>query len=237
METSLPPGPDSFPGTRWSRLCRVTAGGLQAEEGLAGLVQDYWRPVYRYVRMKWSRSHEDAKDLTQSFFAAVLEGDFLAGAERERGSFRAYLKASLDNFVRNEHRDAGALKRGGGRRSVPLDITEEAWAPASKDPDALFEREWLRATIEGAVERMRGLYEREGRSHYFGVFRRYHLDETGETYNDLAAHFGVSYSDVINILAHTRARFREIVEKRVRETVATPQEFRDEIARLLGGRP
>src|SRR5262245_31972625 len=146
-----------FPSTSWSLVRAATdpAGGWR--EPMGALLGRYWKPVYQFVRIRWRKSNEDAKDLTQEFFAFLLDGDDLRRAAPEHGTFRSYLKTALDHFLVDEHRKAGALKRGGGLGRVALDFSDldpclEDESEAS--PEAAFDREWVAACLREGVLRL-----------------------------------------------------------------------------------
>lgn len=227
------PGPPDFPSTAWSRLIQ-----RPDEESAEFLASHYWKPAYLYVRRKWRKSNEDAKDLTQAFFAEALRSGFLSKADPDRGSFRRFLKASLENFLRKQHRDAKAEKRGGGKLPVRLEDVGEAEELVSRegDPDSLFDREWLEAMFERCLPRLRETYAKDGKAAYFEIFRRYELErpvEGGPTYDELAREFGISPSDVRNWLHHARTRWRRIVLDEMRETCAGPEDLEAEAKALF----
>jgi RNA polymerase sigma factor (sigma-70 family) len=227
------PGPADFPPTAWSRL--IARPDAESAEFLA---THYWKPAYLYVRRKWRKSNEDAKDLTQAFFTEALRSEFLSKADPGRGSFRRFLKASLENFLRKQHRDAKAEKRGGGRPALNIDDVVEAEELVSRegDPDTLFDREWLEAVFQRALPRMQAEFEREGKRVHFDLFREYELDrpsEGGPTYEEMGKRHGVSVSDVRNWLHFARGRWRKIVLEELRDTCASPGEFEEEVRSLL----
>ncbi len=229
------PGPADFPSTAWSRLIQ-----RPDRESAEFLATHYWKPAYLYVRRKWRKSNEDAKDLTQAFFTEALRSDFLQKADPNRGSFRRFLKASLENFLRKQHRDAKAEKRGGGKPALSLDDVGEAEELASRegDPDALFDREWLESMFERCLPRLREAYEKDGKAVYFELFRRYELErpsQGGVTYDELAAEFRVSVSDVRNWLHHARTKWRKIVLDEMSETCASTSDLEAEARELFPG--
>src|SRR5687768_13477436 len=113
--TDIGLGGTAFPSTRWSQLIGSKSSSPDYRKGLERILLEYWKPVYVFVRRAWGKSNEDAKDLTQSFFAEIIEKDLLAKYAPHRGRFRTFLKAALKNFLADEHRTAGRQKRGGGR--------------------------------------------------------------------------------------------------------------------------
>src|SRR5437868_15398137 len=111
-----------FPSTCHSLFEAVSAGDGLAHEALAQVIDLYWKPVYKYIRLKWRKDNEESKDLTQSFFALALEGDFFRQFDPGKASFRTYLRMALDRFTANEHAAARRQKRGGGVSIMALDF-------------------------------------------------------------------------------------------------------------------
>jgi RNA polymerase sigma factor (sigma-70 family) len=214
------------------------------ERAFASLVEAYWKPVYKYVRLKWQATPEEAEDLTQGFFARAFEKEFFRPYDPAKARFRTFLRTCLDGFLANERKAAGRLKRGGAVQFVSLDFQtaegelrqHDVAVPA--DMEEYFEREWARSVLALSVDRLRAHYAEAGREKYFRVFERYDLDATasGErmTYSELANEIGVSAADVTNYLAAARRQFRVIVLDGLRELTETDDEFRDEARRLLG---
>jgi RNA polymerase sigma factor (sigma-70 family) len=189
-------GPDGrFPETRPSVILGTRAVSYEA------IVQAYWKPVYRYIRIKFGKSNEDAKDLTQSFFTAALDRDFAAQYEPAKGRFRTYLRTCLDRYLANQHKHEGRL-----RRSAPM-VELDSEIPAE---DA-FEKECARNLFERAVEGLRESLGTRGRQTSFDIFARYDLASEHPTYEELAAEFGISAATVTNYLASARREFRKIV--------------------------
>jgi len=235
----------SFPATRHSVVLGATSGDPDARRrAFATLVEAYWRPVYKYLRLKWHASPEEAEDLTQGFFARAFEKDFFGSYDSGKARFRTFLRTCLDGFVANERKAAGRLKRGGGIQLVPLDFqTAEGElrqhdVAVAADMDEYFEREWARSLFSIAVERLRAHYAASGRGKYFEVFERYDLEASasGEkvTYAELAHQLRLNATDVTNYLAAARRQFRALVLEQLRAVTASDEEFRDEARRLLG---
>jgi RNA polymerase sigma factor (sigma-70 family) len=177
-----------------------------SEEGyrraLEVLCGRYWKPVYAYVRAGWSRSNEDAKDLTQAFFLWLQENGALRRFDEERGGLRPYLKILLRRFVKDKDAAVNRLKRGGGVQIVPLGDTAGVDAlladPRAEEPEAVFERIWRVELVEQAVERLRERCRVDGRGAAFAVFEAYDLSPEAErpTYKGLADRFGLAEGDV-----------------------------------------
>jgi RNA polymerase sigma factor (sigma-70 family) len=201
------------------------------------LVSAYWKPVFKYVRLKWGESPEDAADLTQAFFLRALEKDFFVRFDPAKARFRTFLRTCLDGFVANSRKADRRLKRGGDIRFVPLDfasaereLDQRAGNPVD-DFDRYFQREWLRALFATAVERLRAACAASGHQRRLAVFERYDLagaDDERPTYADLAATLGMAKTDVTNELAAARREFRALVLALLREQCATEKEFEQE---------
>jgi RNA polymerase sigma factor (sigma-70 family) len=234
-----------FPLTRTSAVAAVGSNDpAERARSFDVLVRAYFRPVYAHVRLKWGRAAEDARDLTQEFFARAFEKRWLASYDPLRARFRTYLKTCLDRFVADAIRDERRQKRGGGamRLSLDFDLAEEELARlAPHGPggaDACFDAEWIRSLLGAAVDTLGALCVEKKKETYFAVFRRYALEreERGLSYADVARELGVSVTDVTNYLTWTRREFRRIVLEKLREVTATDDEFEAEARALLGDR-
>lgn len=225
-------------------LAAASADPDARRHAYSSIVEAYWKPVYKYARLKWHAAADEAEDLTQAFFARAFEKDFFSGYDPKKARFRTFLRTCLDGFVANERKAAQRLKRGGGTHFVPLDFEtaegelrqHDVAVPA--DMEEYFDREWARSIFGLAVERLRAHYATLDREKYFRVFERYDLEASasGErvTYADLAQELGVRSTDVTNYLAAARRQFRAFVLERLRELTATDEEFTAEAKRLLG---
>ncbi len=235
------PGGERFPVTPWSAIIRAGTYDPKARQvALERLLANYWRPIYVYIRRKWGRSNEDAKDLTQAFVANMIEKDLFAAADKDRGRFRALLRTSLENFLRNQYAETQAQRRGGGKKVMSLELAmeNEAEVPVRDDvaPEECFRLEWIRTVYSAAVDQLRKEYDGEGKQVYRKVFDRYqHSGEQDLTYEAIAKEFGLKIWDVTNYLADARRRLREIITTRVKEYCVTEDEFRDEMSDLFGG--
>ncbi len=235
---------DKFPLTRWSAIVALRSGE-QSERTRAfeSIVATYWKPAYKYIRLKWGKSNEDAKDLTQGFFAKAIEKDFFQGYDPTKARFRTFLRTCLDGFVANENKAAGRLKRGGDAIVMSLDFEsaegemKHAEIPSPETIDDYFEKEWIRSLFSVAIESLRTECTLKSKEVHFQIFQRYDLDEeAGEkiSYEQLAAEFKTSASNVTNYLAYARREFRRIVLDKLREMTATDEEFQDEARAVLG---
>ena len=243
QDTSLGGEGDRFPETTGDiRSLLGHEGPSLGKPELELLCRRYWKPVYAYVRIAWTKSNEDAKDLTQAFFLWLMEGETLQRYDAERGGFRAYLKVLLKRFVGHEERALNRLKRGGDVHFVSIE-GETPTAPdllpgsTESDPDAVFERVWLDQILRGAIDRVRQRCVDGGKELRFQVYEAYTvpLKSDRPSYKELAARFELKQSDIENYLFAIREAIRAEVRVALLQVTASPQEFEDEWKRLFGG--
>ncbi len=233
-----------FPPTRISIVEAARSGDAgeraRALETLAGA---YWKPVYRHVRRKFGKEHEEAAELTQDFFAQLLERDLLGRFDPSKARLRTYLRVCVDGLVANDAKAAARQKRGGGAAHLSLDFEgardelERAASAREESPEREFEKEWARSVLALGLARLD--VELEGRSKGVAarLFEIYDLGSEGDpppAYAELARRFGVSVSDVTNGLSLARREFRRIVLDLLREMTGSDEEFRLEAGALLG---
>ena len=228
-----------FPTTRRSVvLALASTDEAERTRAFDTLVACYWKPLYKFARVAWRRSREDAEDLTQSFFVRALEIESLAAYDPAKASFRTFLRVLFDRHTSNEWKAGQRIKRGGGEVHLDFDSAE---AEIGRDvstltPEEYFQREWVRSVFAVAVDRLRERCEKEGKQVQFGIFEAYDLDDDrGVSYRELAVRFDIPETQVTNYLSAMRRRFREIVLDALREVTATDAEFRTESRALLGG--
>ena len=239
-------GHDAFPNTRWTEILRAKGNKTkERQESLQSLAQAYWKPIYGYCRRKWSKSIQDAEDLTQAFFLMLIQGDALKKYDPGLGRFRPYLKTLLQNFEGDRYDYLMALKRGGDRKfvSISADDTrrlEECLAdPRTPDAERMLDVAWKREVLGRAVERARHAFLSTGRQLKFQVFEARDLVSEGEppSYEKLAARFGVKESDVRNYLFEVREQVRKEIRADLTNTVADREQLDDEFRELFGGGP
>lgn len=209
------------------------------------MVAVYWKPVYKYLRLKWHVSEDEAKDVTQDFFARAIEKGFFDRFDASKARFRTFLRVCLDRFVANERKASSRLKRGGGDRIVPLDFeTAEGElrqhdVAVPPDLDEYFQREWIRSLFALAIDDVRDEYRRAGKEDQFRLFVRYDLEAPAAgsrlTYSDLARESGVAVTDVTNYLSAARRTFRRLLLERLRSVCGDSAEFEAEARQLLRG--
>ncbi len=236
-DTSIGGAHRSFPSTVWSAI--EAAQGLtkaEARERIGRILAAYWKPIYVTIRAGWSKKSEDAKDLTQSFFAFLLEADAMSRVRRERGRFRGFLKTSLRNFLANRQRAESAIKRGGNETMISLEsaaaeLEAHVAASAQRPPDEIFDNEWARALLQGAREDFERSAE-SGRAATVEVFRLFQEagpGEEGPVYERIAARLGVTRDSVVHHLQRARSIIRERVLARIREYAQDADELREEL--------
>jgi DNA-directed RNA polymerase specialized sigma24 family protein len=241
-------GAGGFPKTRHSALRALKSDDRSDRSRAHGVVfAAYWKPVYKYVRLKWRRSRSDAEDLTQGFFAAAVEKEFFAAYDPDRARFRTFLRTCLDRFITNADKAATRLKRGGGVTDLSLDFqaaeTELALTAGSAQPsvDDYFDREWTRSLLDMSVARLHAELTAAGKEVHFEIFRRYDIERAagaeGVSYGSLAEALDLPVTTVTNYLAAARRAFRRIVLEHIRSLTATDDEYRDEVRAVLGVEP
>jgi RNA polymerase sigma factor (sigma-70 family) len=241
-------GPSAkFPLTRWSAIVAARSpDAAERRRGFETLVAAYWKPVYKYIRARWGKSNEDAKDLTQEFFARLIEKDFLATYDPAKSRLRTFLRVCVDGLVANQDKAAQRLKRGGDVLLTSLDFETAEGELGRTEPPApggveeFFEKEWVRSVFALALEGLRAECEQRGKVIHFRLFERFDIEDAGErrlSYEALAREFNLAVTDVTNHLAYARREFRRITLEKLREMTASDDEFRREACGLLGVEP
>lgn len=233
-----------FPVTRHSTIVAARSEDREVRQRALGtIVESYWKPAYKYLRIKWQLSNEDAKDLVQGFFANAIEKDYFTSYDSAKASFQTFFRTCLDRFVANQKKSDNRLKRGGGNDHFHIDFSSAEGEPELNvtngiTPEDYFHKEWVRSLFTLALETLRRRYDETGREAYFKLFELYDLSddeaESKTSYASLAKEFGISTMDVTNHLATARRDFRKVVLDQLREVTATDEEFRSEARALLG---
>ena len=222
----------AFPTTRIT-LIEAARGELtpEARDALAVLCSAYWYPIYAYIRRLGYRP-EDAEDLTQGFFARVLEKHYLRAFERERGRFRSFLLGALKHFVANERDWARAQKRGGRLPTLPLDaVIHTAEKRYSLEPghdltpERVFARQWALAVLHRVQERLQAEAERDGKAAQFARLKsRITTDEQDLCYRAIALELNTTEGAVKVTVHRLRRRFSELLREEISHTVETPED-------------
>lgn len=233
-----------FATTHWSVvLAAGDSSAPGAKEALERLCRTYWYPLYAFARRQGHSPH-DAQDLTQEFFAWLLESKHLRVADSERGKFRSFLLGMLKNFLSDERKRAQAQKRGGGQALISLDAAsaEERFdlEPATDlTPEIIFDRRWAWTVMEQTVARLREEYVSAGRAELFEELKHFQPgEEAGQSYAEVAARLGLTESAVKSAIWRLRQRHRDLLREEIAHTVATPADVDEEVRYLvavLGG--
>ncbi len=228
-----------FVTTHWSVvLSAQDSSSPQSGQALETLCRAYWFPLYAFVRRLGHGPH-DAQDLTQDFFARVLEKGYLKAADRERGRFRTFLLVALKRFLANEWDRQHALKRGGFTTVVSIDqeLAESRFTaePAHHlQPDVLFDRQWALTLLERTMTRLQEEYTATGRAKLFEYLRGcLARDESALPYAEIAGRMNLTEAAVKMAVQRLRARYRDILRSEIADTVASPAEVEEEIRHLF----
>jgi RNA polymerase sigma factor (sigma-70 family) len=231
----------TFPTTRITLIEAARgAPASEARDALAALCSAYWYPIYAYIRRLGYRP-EDAEDLTQGFFARVLEKHYLRDFERERGRFRSFLLGALKHFIANERDWARAQKRGGTVITLPLDTvirtaeTRYSLEPGHDlSPEKLFERQWALALLAKVQERLQAEAEREGKAVQFARLKsRLTTDEADAGYRAIAVDLNTTEGALKVTVHRLRQRFREMLREEIAHTVDKAEDVGGELRDLM----
>lgn len=231
-------GNGGFATTRWSVV--LAAGGddsADARTALAALCETYWYPLYAYIRRQ-GHDAQTAQDLTQGFFARLLEKRDLDGAAPERGRFRSYLLAAVKHYLANQYDQAQAQKRGGGRKILSLDFgaAEDRYRlePADRQtPEALYLRQWALTLLERVQQQLEGEARRSGNAEQFACLRNYLTGGENTPYSEAAARLGMTEGAVKTAVHRLRRRFGERLREEIAQTVPSEEQIDDEVRALF----
>jgi DNA-directed RNA polymerase specialized sigma24 family protein len=226
-----PASAGEFTATHWSVVLLAGQGSAPALEKLC---QKYWYPLYAYVRRR-GYEVEDAQDLTQAFFAHLLEKNSLVHADRNKGPFRGFLLMALNRFLANQWHRSQAAKRGGGLCPVPLETgtAEHLYRlePASDEtPEKIYERRWVLAVLDQALARLTQECAAEGKAGLFEQLKQFMSADTGKgEYAAVAARLGMNPETVAVATHRLRHRYGELVRQEIAHTVSGPVELEEEL--------
>ncbi|HEX7569430.1 MAG TPA: sigma-70 family RNA polymerase sigma factor [Verrucomicrobiae bacterium] len=234
-----PPPRPAFVTTHWSLVLSARdKTSPQSADALEKLCRTYWFPIYAFVRRQGHSPH-DAQDLTQEFFARLLEKKQLAGVDPAKGRFRSFLLASLKHFLANEWDKTKAQKRGGGQILIPIDVATAETSCGIEPADHLtaeniFERRWALTLLEQVLRRLRAEYVRDGRENLFEQLKPT-LTEVSRSvrYAEIGARLGTTEGAIKAAVHRLRQRYREVLRAEIADTVASPGEVEDEIRNLF----
>jgi RNA polymerase sigma factor (sigma-70 family) len=228
-------GPQWFATTHWSVVLAAKSGeSSQSRAAMEKLCRTYWSPVFAFIRRDGHDS-SDAQDLTQDFFARLLERDYLGRLVHQRGKFRSFLLTFLKHFLSEQRRKAGAQKRGGGQVFVPLDATdnEARYLNEAVDhltPDEVFERRWAQSVMQTALNRLRAEYAARNQTELFDLLQNHQLrDSSGSSHAQIGAKLGMTEPAIKSAVHRMRQRHRELLREEIAQTVTRPEEIEDEL--------
>jgi len=230
-------GPAAFTTTHWSVVLEAQGESPAAQEALEKLCRTYWRPIYSFVRRQGARN--DAEDLTQGFFALLLERKDLNTVRKEKGRLRSYLLTSLKNFLTDERRRVMAIKRGKGQRLIPLDEIREGERIDVERSDRLtadqiYERRWAFTVLEQVMARLRDEYRSAGNVRFFDQMKKMLMDEPGRlSQAQVASEFDMTENAVKQAFYRFRQRYQTLFREEIAHTVAIPSDIEDELRYLI----
>jgi RNA polymerase sigma factor (sigma-70 family) len=232
-------GPRMFPVTQWTMV--LAAGGTASPESAAALERlcsSYWYPLYAFVR-RGGHSPPDAEDLTQEFFARLLEHNWVADADRHKGRFRSFLLMAMKRFLAKEWDKAQTLKRGSQVQFVPLqlDTAESRYTREPADtatPEQVFEKQWAMAVLESVLKRLREDYVHDNKGALFHTLEPCLIGgREAQPYAALAAQLGMTEGAVKMAVCRLRERYRGRLKEEIGHTVASPAEVEEELRHLF----
>jgi RNA polymerase sigma-70 factor (ECF subfamily) len=230
-------GPAAFTTTHWSVVLEAQSESPAAHAALENLCRTYWRPIYSFVRRQGVRP-EDAEDLTQGFFALLLDRKDFQSVRQEKGRLRSFLLASLKHFMANERRDAATIKRGRGHALIPLEEIREGERIDIERSDRLtadqiYDRRWAFTVLEQVMGRLRDEYRSAGNLRFFDQLKRMLLDEPGRpSQAQLASEFNMTENAVKQAFYRFRQRYQTLFREEIAHTVAIPSDIEDELRYL-----
>jgi RNA polymerase sigma factor (sigma-70 family) len=231
-------GPAAFTTTHWSVVLEAQGESPAAQQALEKLCRVYWRPIYSFVRRQGA-GPEEGQDLTQGFFALLLERRDLRTVRKEKGRLRSYLLSAVKHFLADERRRAMAIKRGKGQRLIPLEDlqTEERSGMEPADPltaERIYERRWASTLLSRVLCRLEDQYQTRGKSALFDSFNQLLADEPGApSQADIAAQLGMTENAVSQAFHRFRQSYQSLLREEIAHTVATPGDIENELRYLI----
>jgi DNA-directed RNA polymerase specialized sigma24 family protein len=231
-------GAATFTTTHWSVVLEAQGSTPAAQAALEKLCRTYWRPIYGFVRRQGTEA-EEAKDLTQGFFALLLERRDLNMVRKEKGRLRSYLLTSLKHFLTNERNCVMAIKRGEGQQLIPLDQLYHGervgFEPAdTSTADQIYERRWAWALMDQVMNRLGDEYRTAGNVVLFGRLKALLTDETERPSQAQIAHELAMTENAVNQAFHRlRERYRQLLREEIAHTVMAPGDIEDELRHLI----
>jgi len=231
-------GAAQFTSTHWSVVVEAQGESPAAEEALEKLCRTYWRPIYSFI-LRQAVGPEAAEDITQGFFADLLEHKSLTAVRKEKGRFRSYLLGALKHFLADERRRAMAIKRGKGQRLIPLEAlsANERAEMEPADPvtaEQIYERRWASTVLEHVLALLKNEYVAAGNAALFDCLKQLLPDEPGSlSQADMAGQLGMTANAVRQAFHRFRQRYQLLLREEIAHTVATPADIEDELRHLI----
>jgi RNA polymerase sigma-70 factor (ECF subfamily) len=231
-------GPVAFSTTHWSVVLEAQGESPAAQEALEKLCRIYWRPIYSFARRQGIRP-EEAQDITQGFFAQLLERRSLSAVRKEKGRLRSYLLGALKYFLADEQRRAMAIKRGKGQRIIPLEDlhADERIEMEPADPvtaEMIYERRWALTVLEQVLHRLKNEYRAADNAALFDSLKQLLPDEPGSpSQAEIATQLGMTENAVRQAFYRFRQRYQSLLREEIAHTVATPGDIEDELRHLI----
>jgi RNA polymerase sigma factor (sigma-70 family) len=227
----------AFTTTHWSVVLEAQGESPAAQEALENLCRTYWRPIYAFLRRQCV-SLEDAEDLTQGFFALLLERRDLITVRKEKGRLRSYLLASVKNFLVDEQRRSLTVKRGKGQWLIPLDELRDHRLDVDRSdrltPDQIYDRRWALTVLEQVLARLREEYRSAGNVRFFEQMKKMLMDEPGRpSQAQIASEFEMTENAVKQAYYRFRQRYQLLLREEIANTVAMPSDVEDELRHLI----
>jgi RNA polymerase sigma-70 factor (ECF subfamily) len=238
LEVAGQNGAVAFATTHWSMVVEAQSESPAAQEALDKLCRIYWRPVYSFV-WRQGAEPEEAKDLTQSFFALLLQRRDLDAVRKEKGRLRSYLLTSLKHFLSNQRRCARTVKRGKGEGPIPIEelsaIELVEIEPADlRSADLLYERRWAATLMDHVLERLKGEYCLTGKAALFDFLKELLPNEPGAPSRaEAAVRLGMTENALRQALFRFRHRYQTLVREEIAFTVAQPSDIEDELRHFI----
>jgi RNA polymerase sigma-70 factor (ECF subfamily) len=231
-------GGAAFTTTHWSVVLEAQGESPTAQEALEKLCRIYWRPIFAFLRRQGIGS-EEAEDITQGFFASLLEHRNLSAVRKEKGRLRSFLLGALKHFMADERRRAMAIKRGKGQRLIPLEelSADGRLEMEPADPltaEMIYERRWASTVLERVLSRLKDEYRAAGNAALFDSLKQLLPDEPGApSQAQIAAHLGMTENAVRQAFYRFRQRYQSLLREEIAHTVATPGDIEDELRHLI----
>jgi RNA polymerase sigma-70 factor (ECF subfamily) len=227
-----------FRTTHWSVVLEAQRESPAGQKALEKLCRVYWRPIYSFVQRQ-GVTPEEAEDVTQGFFADLLEHKSLTAVRKEKGRFRSYLLGALKYFLADERRRAMAIKRGKGQRLIPLEelSADERKEMEPSDPvtaEQIYERRWAATVLEHVLDLLKNEYVAAGNAALFDCLKQLLPDEPGSpSQADIAGQLGMTTNAVRQAFHRFRQRYQLLLREEIVQTVATPGDIEDELRHLI----